>query len=121
MERRKDYGAPVDGWLAALPAEWKGVAVELLKIVRKAAPKAEEAIKWGMPVYSQNGLVCYLRDYTSYVTLGFYQAGTALPDPDGLLEGTGRDMRHVKVRSAKDIRPALFETWVRRAVEFNAR
>ncbi len=32
-----------------------------------------------------------------YVNLGFYQ-GAQLPDPDGLLEGTGKSLRHVKVR-----------------------
>lgn len=34
---------------------------------------------------------------SGHVTLGFYH-GTALSDPDGLLEGAGRSMRHVKVR-----------------------
>jgi hypothetical protein len=37
-----------------------------------------------------------------HVTFGFPSA-TSLPDPEGLLEGTGKNMRHVKLRSAEDL------------------
>ena len=39
----------------------------------------------------------YILPYTDWVNLGFYQ-GANLPDPEGLLEGTGAKLRHVKVR-----------------------
>ena len=43
----------------------------------------------------------------SHLAFGFY-FGAELPDPEGLLEGTGKSMRHVKVRSEEDLaRPAL--------------
>lgn len=43
----------------------------------------------------------------SYVQLGFFY-GTELPDPDGLLEGTGKMLRHIKLRSVADVqRPAV--------------
>jgi Domain of unknown function (DU1801) len=49
----------------------------------------------------------WLAPYPKHVVFGFYYA-TELPDPEGLLEGTGRLMRHVKIRSAADLeRPAL--------------
>jgi hypothetical protein len=55
---------------------------------------------------------CWIAPYQGHVVLGFYY-GTELPAPDGLLEGTGRLMRHVKVRSLADLeRPE-----VRRLVE----
>ena len=41
---------------------------------------------------------CYVLPYQRWINLGFYQ-GAGLPDPDGLLEGTGARLRHVKVRS----------------------
>lgn len=44
---------------------------------------------------------------TAHVTFGFYY-GAELPDPDGLLEGAGKLMRHAKLRSLADVeRPAL--------------
>jgi len=41
----------------------------------------------------------YLGLQRAHVNLGFYH-GAALPDPAGLLEGTGKSLRHVKVRDA---------------------
>ena len=84
-------------------------------------PRASETIKWGMPVYEHKGMLCYIRVRPAYVTLGFYQQGVHLPDPDGLLEGTGENMRHVKMRKAEHVRPELFSGWVKRAVEINDR
>jgi hypothetical protein len=40
----------------------------------------------------------YVNVFTSYVNVGFFQ-GAALPDPAGVLQGTGKFMRHVKLRS----------------------
>lgn len=49
---------------------------------------------------------------TKHVALGFYY-GTELPDPDHLLEGTGKLLRHVKIRSLDD----LYRPSVRRLLE----
>ena len=43
----------------------------------------------------------YVMPQSEYVNLGFWH-GACLPDPEGLLEGTGAKMRHVKVRSVGD-------------------
>lgn len=43
----------------------------------------------------------YIIAQKGYVNLGFYQ-GAHLPDPARLLEGTGKDLRHVKIRSLVD-------------------
>lgn len=44
----------------------------------------------------------YVNVFTAHVNVGFFQ-GTELPDPDGLLEGTGKFMRHVKIRPGESI------------------
>jgi hypothetical protein len=50
---------------------------------------------------------CWLAPYDEHVVFGFYYA-TELPAPEGLLEGTGRLMRHVKIRTHADLEnPAL--------------
>lgn len=49
----------------------------------------------------------YILPHSAWVNLGFYR-GADLPDPEGLLVGTGARMRHVKVRTLDDVRrPAL--------------
>ena len=49
----------------------------------------------------------YIMPFRSWVNLGLFH-GVRLRDPKGLLEGTGRNLRHVKVRSTNDAaRPGL--------------
>ena len=43
----------------------------------------------------------YVLPHAKWVNLGFFQ-GAALPDPDEIMEGTGKMMRHVKVRSLEE-------------------
>ena len=50
---------------------------------------------------------CYISIHKSHINLGFYY-GSELPDPEGLLEGTGKLLRHSKIRTPEDLaRPAL--------------
>jgi hypothetical protein len=50
---------------------------------------------------------CYIAPFKSYMNLGFSR-GTELPDPHGLLEGTGKLLRHVKIRRLEDLeRPGI--------------
>jgi len=53
------------------------------------------------------GLVCGLALQRGYVNLMFAK-GTKLQDPEGLLEGTGKHARHVKLRAVEDVeRPGV--------------
>ena len=50
---------------------------------------------------------CYIGAHRDHVNLGFYY-GAELPDPEGLLEGTGKKLRHIKIRGKDEIsQPAL--------------
>jgi hypothetical protein len=50
---------------------------------------------------------CYVVAYPAHVNLGFNR-GTELPDPDGLLTGTGKLNRHVRIGSQADLKsPAV--------------
>ncbi len=62
--------------------------------------------------------MCYLAATQSYVTLGFFN-GAGLTDRHGRIEGTGKKMRHVKVRALSDIDQQQFAAWIREAMAFN--
>ncbi len=50
---------------------------------------------------------CYIAPQKRHVNFGFYY-GADLEDPAGLLEGTGKSLRHVKIRTPADVKnPAL--------------
>jgi hypothetical protein len=48
------------------------------------------------------GLVCAIAPQRTYVNLMFAQ-GTTLPDPEQILEGTGKRARHVKLRTVPNV------------------
>lgn len=56
-----------------------------------------------------SGLICAIAPHRFHVNLMFSR-GVDLPDPTGLLEGTGKRARHVKIKRPEDIaQPAVQE------------
>lgn len=110
-------GVQIEEFFDSLSNAVEPLARSLRALIRRAIPEASESIKWGMPVYETGRLVCAIRPAADYVALQFYGMGTSLSDPDGLLEGNGKRMRHVKIRSQADIRNDLFTRWIRQAAE----
>jgi hypothetical protein len=68
---------------------------------------AMKVVRYGLDGNKMAGLAFFLGPAKEWVTLGFMH-GTALPDPKGWLEGTGKNLRHVKLEKAADVKePAL--------------
>ncbi|NMO16828.1 DUF1801 domain-containing protein [Pyxidicoccus fallax] len=114
--RREDLGAPADAFFAQQPPERREHLEALRALVKKAAPGARESMKWGMPYYELKGGFCALYTSTTYAALSIMAPPEKLDDPEGKLEGTGKTMRHLKVRSAADIDEASILRWVKAAV-----
>lgn len=90
--------AEFEGWLEQTPAEQHAALRALRALIVAAAPAAIEELKWSRPCYRDaRGPLCYLHSTRGYATLGF-ERGAQLADPEGLLEGTGVKMRHLKLR-----------------------
>ena len=117
MKNREDYGISTDLWYSSLDKFLMPIALELRIIIENAVSEINESIKWGVPTFEKNGSVCALRAGKKYIALQFGAIGIELNDPDSLLEGTGKKMRHVKVWSKDDIKTQLFTTWIKSAAE----
>lgn len=91
----------------------RDLAESVRRVVRKSIPQALEQVKWGNPVYTVKGsnVVCIML-YRDHVNLGFFQ-GSKLTSKR--LEGTGKGLRHIKVRSKSDIDPKEFARLLRKA------
>ena len=76
----------------------------------------DRAATYGMGPRKMLDGYAYILPYKRWVNLGFYQ-GAELADPEGLLEGTGAMMRHVRVRSVDEARRPTVRALVREAVE----
>jgi hypothetical protein len=99
----------IEPWFASAPENQKRVLLEPRALVLSVASGIVEEYKWSRPCYSiaAGGKFCYLHRTKDHVTIGF-DRGASLRDPQGLLEGTGKLMRHVWIRAFVDIdRPAL--------------
>lgn len=57
----------------------------------------------------------YILPYKSWVNLGFFK-GSDLPDPEGVLEGTGAKMRHVKIRSVGQAKEPFIKELIKAAL-----
>lgn len=55
---------------------------------------------WGIPTFESKDPFCFYMVGKNHVTFGFHY-GTSLDDPERLLEGTGKNLRHVKLRGSK--------------------
>jgi hypothetical protein len=75
-------------------------------VVEVPWPK-QKIIGYGVGPKKMTEHFCYIGAFKAHVNLGFYY-GAHLPDPAGLLEGTGKNLRHIKVKSTEDLgQPAL--------------
>ena len=86
----------------------------LLGTVDRAAPGLRVVRKWGMPWRVGRDLVLLTGAFRAHVGIGFWR-GTSLPDPHHLLEGTGKNIRHVKIRSVQEAQSPKLAALVRAA------
>lgn len=108
MQTITDLGT-FDDVLAPATEEVAAICVALRELIETLYPDAVEvprtgdrAVSYGFGPKKMSEAYAYVMPQKGYANLGFYR-GAGLPDPAGLLEGTGKALRHVKVRSLDDV------------------
>jgi hypothetical protein len=104
----------VDAWLRAQAKDQRGTCSAARDMLSAALPQAREAIKWGFPTWVGRGNVVAIISYHEHVNLQFHK-GSSLPDPSGVLEGSGKALRHIKIHHAKDLKTPAVKALVRAA------
>jgi hypothetical protein len=100
----------VTDYILSASEEQQEVMMQLRQLIHKYIPAAEENIKWGRPVFSTAKDLIYFKSAKAYATLGFFSI-QKLEDKNNVLEGTGKDMRHIKIKHAADIDKVLLTKW----------
>ena len=100
----------VTAYINEATAEQKLIMEMLRQLIHDTVPQVVENFKWSRPIFSTNKDFAYLKTAKNYVTLGFFQF-KKLNDPQNLLEGTGKDMRHIKIKKASDIDKNVLTEW----------
>jgi hypothetical protein len=89
----------IDAWMTEHTGELGAIARHWFGLMRKCGDEVREILHDGCPVACLGDAPFgYVNVFTSHVNVGFFQ-GAALPDPARLLQGSGKFMRHVKLRT----------------------
>jgi hypothetical protein len=88
----------VDIWLTDDPIELRSIAQKWFVRMRECGNDVQELMHDGCPVACvEDAPFGYVNSFKSHVNVGFFY-GAVLEDPAGLLEGSGKRMRHVKLK-----------------------
>ena len=88
----------IDTWMKDHEGELGAIARRWFEVMRICGDEVRELLHDGCPTACLGDAAFgYVNVFTSNVNVGFFQ-GSELPDPDRLLQGSGKFMRHVKLR-----------------------
>jgi len=102
--------------------DWRGKTLaHVRKLIREADPKVVEEWKWrGVPVWSDNGIICTGETYKAVVKLTFAK-GAKLKDPRHLFNSSleGNVRRAIDLKEGDKLNETAFKALIRDAVALN--
>jgi hypothetical protein len=111
------------GFLKAYDRHISDLALALREIVLEEAPDASESVYqvytvaiWFGFSGKMKDMFCYIATNAKHVNLGFPR-GTSLADPNRVLEGDGKAMRHIKFASLSDVERPFVRRYIQAAME----
>jgi hypothetical protein len=92
----------IESWLDLHSNTLGMIARRWFEVMRASGDSVREVLHDGHPtVCVGDAAFAYVNAFKAHVNVGFFR-GAEIADPDGLLEGTGRFMRHMKIRPGDD-------------------
>src|ERR1700751_1257935 len=93
----------VERWLDKHSDELGAIARTWFEVMRSCGDDVREVLHDGHPTACVGeAAFAYVNAFTAHVNVGFFR-GAEIADPGRLLEGTGKRMRHVKLRPERDV------------------
>jgi hypothetical protein len=102
-------------------ADWRGETLgKMRKLIQDADPDVLEEWKWGIPVWSHDGIICTGETYKKVVKLTFAK-GAFLKDPAPLFNSSleGNLRRAIDIHEGEKIDASAFKALVREAIALN--
>jgi hypothetical protein len=119
------HGQPASELISDRIAElgdWRGKTLgRMRKLIKKADPDVVEEWKWGIPVWSHDGIITTGETYKSAVKLTFAK-GAFLKDPARLFNSSleGNVRRAIDIHEGEEVEESAFQALVREAVALNS-
>ena len=124
MERPPD--PQLLGFLGAYDRHISELALALREIILEEAPDASESVYqvytvaiWFGFSGKMKDMFCYITTHAGHVNLGF-PSGASLPDPNRVLAGEGKAIRHIQFTSLQDLAQPFVRRYIRTAMEHAA-
>jgi hypothetical protein len=105
----------IQAWIKAHSGPLGAIAHRWFQVMRHCGDEVRELLHDGCPTacFGDVPFAC-VNAFTAHVNVGFFQ-GASLPDPAGLLQGSGQYMRHVKLKPESPTDPAALTQLIRAA------
>jgi hypothetical protein len=111
------------GFLEAYDRPVADLALALREIILEEVPDASESIYqvytvaiWFGFSGKMKDMFCYIATNAGHINLGFPR-GSTLPDPNRVLEGEGKAMRHIKFASQRDLERPFVRRYIRASID----
>jgi hypothetical protein len=102
----------IDAWMKKHAGELGAIAHRWFEVMRKCGDEVRELMHDGCPVACLGDVPFgYVNVFASHVNVGFFR-GASLPDPGRLLQGSGRYMRHVKLKPGAAVNDAALRSLI---------
>jgi hypothetical protein len=97
------------------PRQLRAIAERWFRVMRECGDDVRELLHDGHPTAClADAAFAYVNAFTAHVNVGFFR-GAEIADPHGLLEGTGKFMRHVKLRPEREVDAAALTNLIETA------
>src|SRR2546423_2143615 len=111
------------GFLEAYDRHIADLALALREIILEEVPYASESVYqvytvaiWFGFSGKMKDMFCYIATNARHINLGFPR-GSTLPDPNRVLEGDGKTMRHIKFASQRDVERPFVRRYIHASIE----
>jgi hypothetical protein len=101
--------------------DWRGKTLSRMrKLIEASDADVVEEWKWGIPVWSHDGIICTGETYKNVVKLTFAK-GASLKDPARLFNSSleGNTRRAIDIHEGEEVEESAFQALVRQAAAFN--
>lgn len=110
-----EHDPAIDRWLKSHAGQLGVLAQQWFQAMRQCGDEVRELMHDGCPTACLGDVPFgYVNVFTSHVNAGFFQ-GASLPDPAHLLQGSGKRMRHVKLKPGEPVNAAALTALIHAA------
>jgi hypothetical protein len=106
-----------DEYFDRLASPMQEIANELRRVVLAFTSVLKEDVKWNVPTYCAKKNVCSIMVHKNHVNFQLFQ-GAHIKDAQNL-EGSGKDMRHLKFTAMDEVAKVDVEKFLKQALELD--